>query len=113
MIKVKPRKCDIYCNRSFDCHRCTNDSIKKYIGCDVKNIDEYFDNKNYKEVTYYPCDSCEEQFYCMEEVKKHFEKHHTVDHLLKCSLQECDFATKDENFMIMHIRVTHEDRIRR
>ena len=100
--------CDLYCNRDYDCHRCTEDGFESYIGCDVLNIT----NDNEEEVSF-PCNKCDDRFDTNEKLKAHFSRNHTPDKFLKCSLDECNFSTMTINMMVMHIGVNHIDCVRR
>ena len=54
--------CDIYCNRGYDCHTCTEDDNLYNIGCDIRNIEDEFEDENDElPVTYYPCNKCDER----------------------------------------------------
>ena len=108
--------CDIYCNRGYDSHRCSEEDNKAFIDCDMKNIVDLFKNDDDLEeipVTHFPCEKCDEMFDTCDKLKKHFEKNHTPDESVKCRLKECGFSTKTIDVLIMHIGVDHLDIVRR
>ena len=107
--------CDIYCNRGYDCHICSDEGFEALIGCDVKNITDEFDDDDEEAdpVTKFPCDGCSESFDNCEMLKTHHTKNHKSDKTLKCAFKECNFSTKIIDVLIMHIGVEHLDYVRR
>ena len=108
--------CDIYCNRGYDSHRCSEEMNEAFIGCDMKKIMDVFENDDDLEaepVTYFPCKKCEKSFDTHEKLNAHFKKNHTPDKVVKCSLNQCEFSSETINMMIMHIGVNHIDIVRR
>ena len=108
--------CDIYCNHGYDSHRCSEEDNKAFIGCDMKNIVDVFENDDNLEeepVTYFPCEKCDERFDTCDKLKTHFLKSHTPDEFVKCRLKECKFSTKKIDVLIMHIGVDHLDVVQR
>ena len=113
-METKDVFCDIYCNRGFDCHICSQDGYQEYIGCDMKNItEEFVDENDELPVTYYPCSKCDDRFDENEQLNKHFSEHHTPEELVKCAFRECEFSTKTISVLVMHIGVNHLDYVRR
>ena len=108
--------CDIYCNRGYDSHRCSEETNELFIGCDMKNITDVFENEDDLEeepVTYFPCKVCDNMFDAHEKLNTHFKESHTPDKSVKCSLNQCEFASKKINVLIMHIGVNHLDIVKR
>ena len=104
--------CDIYCNRGYDSHRCSEETNELFIGCDMKNITDVFENEDDLEeepVTYFPCKVCDNMFDAHEKLNTHFKESHTPDKSVKCSLNQCEFASKKINVLIKHIGVNHLD----
>ena len=101
--------CDRFCNRGYDCHRCTEESNKESIGCDIRNVTDVFDTDDEEAdpMTYNPCAKYDKTFDSYNKVRNHFSSNHTPDKDLKCSLFECEFSTKNIDVMIMHIGVNH------
>ena len=50
--------CDFYCRASYDYHRCSDERREGFIGCDVLNITDDFENDDEEGdiVTYFPCE---------------------------------------------------------
>ena len=108
--------CDIYCNRGYDCHRCSEETNELFFGCDMKKINDVFENDDDLEeepVTYFPCKVCDKTFDAHEKLKTHFVESHKPDNIVKCSLNQCEFSSKKINVLIMHIGVNHLDVVRR
>ena len=106
--------CDIYCNRAYDFHTCSEETNLENIGCDIPNIiDEFEDENDELPITYYPCNKCDERFDDDEKLRIHFSKNHTPEMIKKCAFVDCDFSTKTINMLLMHIGVNHLDYIRR
>ena len=80
--------CDLFCNRFYDYHRCTDDGLKAFVGSDLMNITDDFDDETEEEVTYFPCDSCDNRYKRYEDLKRHITSYHCPDNLLKCSWDE-------------------------
>ena len=108
--------CDLYCNPGMDCHICSDETFEAFIGCDVLNVTEDFENYDDEEsdiIPYYPCDKCEKRFKNLAELQTHFTSNHTADKVLKCKLNDCKFVANETNMLTMHIGVHHLDFVRR
>jgi hypothetical protein len=49
----------IYLYYGYDCHRCSEEEDDAFVGCDMKNIRDVFENDEDLDeipVTYFPCD---------------------------------------------------------
>ena len=66
--------CDQFCNRGYDCHRCSEESNEESIGCDIRNVTDVFDTDDEEAdpITYYPCAKCDKMFDSYEKVITHF-----------------------------------------
>ena len=87
--------CDIYCNRGYDSHRCSEETNELFIGCDMKNITDVFENEDDLEeepVTYFPCKVCDNMFDAHEKLKAHFVESHTLGWLIFAK-GSCGFTT--------------------
>ena len=85
-VETKDVFCDLYCNRGFYCHICSEENFEEFIGCNVLNVTEDFDDSDEDEsdlITYYPCDKCDERFKNVEDLKTHFANNHKADKVLK------------------------------
>ena len=64
--------CDIYCNRAYDGHRCSEETNELFFGCDMKKINDVFENDDDLEeepLTYFPCKVCNKTFDAHEKLK--------------------------------------------
>ena len=107
--------CDLYCNRGYDCHRCSKEMHEATVCCDIKNVIDEFDDDDIEAlpITYYPCSKCDKKFDDFEKLADHFSRNHTPTWLLSCTLNSCSFSTKIVNDLIMHTGVDHLDFVRR
>ena len=107
--------CDLYCKPDLDSHRCCDGGFEAFLGCDVLNITEDFENddEDADVVIYYPCSQCDERYDSYEKLNTHFSVNHTPDKAIKCCVNECNFSSKTVNELIMHIGVNHLDLVRR
>ena len=77
--------CDLYCNRGYDCHRCSQETNEEFIGCDIRNVTDVFetDDEEVDPVTYYPCKDCDESFDDNGKLRKHFSRTHKPEENVK------------------------------
>ena len=88
-----------------------------YIGCDVLNITDDFENDDEEAnmLTYFPCEKCNERFDNHDKLKEHILRNHSNDKIIniKCCLNECSFTSNTVNVLIQHIGVHHFDVIKK
>ena len=93
---------------TYGYHRCTNEEYEEYVGCDIFNITEEFDDDN-KKTVYFPCEECEQDFEQYVEVREHFLKDHKRYERIGCIDKNCDLTFKSIDMLVMHIGVNHKD----
>ena len=114
-LETKDVFCDLYCNRGYDCHRCSEETNAEFIGCDLKNVTDVFetDDEEVDPVTYYLCKNCDQRFKNNENLSEHFRKSHTLEKNIKCKLSGCEFSTTIINVLIIYIGVDHLEFVQR
>ena len=103
--------CNKLCKATYGYHRCTNEQYEEYVGCDIFNITEEFDDDNEKTV-YFPCEECEQDFEQYVEVREHFLKEHKRYERIGCIDKKCELTLKSIDMLVMHIGVNHNDLIK-
>ena len=115
-FEAKEVLCDNYCRASYGYHRCSDINQEGFIGCDVMNITDDYENEDENGegvVTVFPCEQCDEKFDEFDKFSKHFETNHKPEEFVKCFLEQCDFKAKTVNYLKMHIGVDHLELVRR
>ena len=109
--------CESYCKYAYDYHRCSDEMYEMYIGCDVLNITDDFENDDEEAnmLTYLPCEKCDERYDNIEKLKEHILGNHALDKNIniKCCLNECSFSSDTVNVLIKHIGVHHFDVVKK
>ena len=88
MSASKEIVCDFFCKASYDYHRCSDETFKELIDCDVPNIIDDLEDEKDEELdilTFFPCANCDTRFKSYEALKVHFSSDHTLKTDLKCS----------------------------
>ena len=114
-FEAKELLCDVYCKASYGYHRCSDINDEGFVGCDVMNITDDYENEDENGegvVRYFPCEQCEEKFEDFDKFNEHFDSLHTPE-VVKCMFSECQFAAKTVNLLTMHIGVNHNDLIQK
>ena len=95
-METKDVFCDIYCNRWYDTHMCSEEGFKALIGCDIKNIIDEFDDDDEEAdpVTKFPCDKCDERFDNIENLNIHFTKITLLTKQLNVALMNVNFSQR-------------------
>ena len=94
--------CDQLCKADHGYHRCNDDDKEGFLGCDVFNITDEFD------------DDCDLMYDEYAAVKEHYLEDHekeSTDGIMECD--ECDFASKSGEALIMHIGVKHNEIVKK
>ena len=103
--------CDKLCKASHGYHRCNNKDYEGYVGCDIFNITDEFDD-DCRKTELFPCEECDEIFEEYDKVRQHFLKEHARYERIGCIENNCKITFKTVDILVMHIGIEHYEKVK-